>query len=587
MDQHLIFVLLGLANGAVYAALALTLVVTYRSSGVVNFATGAMAFLGAYLYAFLTQGQLLIPLPFFPKTLDLGVRLGFWPAAITSVAICAAVGLFSYLCVYRPLRAAPSIAKAVASIGVMALFTGVFTVRMRTTGVPVKPILPSGAWTVGHVRITQDRVWLALAVVAITVGLAAIYRFTTFGLLTRAAADTEKGAFVSGISPDRVAAINWMMSGGVAAIAGILIAPIVPATPVGYTLFIVPALAAAIMGRFTLMVPAVLGGLAIGMVQSEMTYLHGQHRWLPSSGLAELVPLVLILLVLVVRRRPLPSRGVIIQQTLGRAPRPRTVVKPAVATTVVGVVAVVALSGGWRVALITSMVLGIVCLSQVVVTGFAGQISLAQLTLAGVAGFLLAPMTTGWKIPILHASIPFPLAPLVAALAATAVGVLVGLPALRVRGLPVAVITLAFGVAIEAVWLQNPEFVGTSGKDVAGPTLFGLDLRARVGTDFPRVQFGLLVLVVLVGVAVGVVKLRTSSLGSEMLAVRANERSAAGAGIDVLRIKLVAFAFGGFIAGLGGSMLAYLQGNVTFDAFDTFVGLSLFASAYIGGSTTR
>src|SRR6478735_4911522 len=119
MDQHLIFLLLGLANGAVYAALALTLVVTYRSSGVVNFATGTMALLGAYLYAFFRQGEILLPLPFVPKTIDLPVVLDFWPAALLSVAICAAVGLLLYLLVFRPARAAPPVAKAVASIGVM------------------------------------------------------------------------------------------------------------------------------------------------------------------------------------------------------------------------------------------------------------------------------------------------------------------------------------------------------------------------------------------------------------------------------------------------------------------------------------
>jgi ABC-type branched-subunit amino acid transport system ATPase component/branched-subunit amino acid ABC-type transport system permease component len=579
VDQHLIFVLLGLANGAVYAALALTLVVTYRSSGVVNFAVGAMALLGAYLYAFLRNGQLLIPLPFFPKTIYLGVQPGFWPAAIISVAICSVVGLLLYLCVYRLLRTAPPLAKAVASIGVLVLLTGVFTERVGSTGVPVAPILPSGTWKLGGVRVTQDRVWLAFTVVAITVGLAAGYRFTRFGLVTRAAAETEKGAFVSGISPDRVAAINWMISAGVAALSGILIAPIVPATPIGYSLFIVPALAAAIMGRFVSMVPAVFGGLAIGMVQSELTYLQGQHKWLPSSGLAELVPLLLMLLVLLVKAKPLPSRGATIQQTLGRAPRPRSTVKPASAGVVIGAAALAALTGEWRGALITSMILAIVCLSLVVVTGYAGQISLAQLTLAGVAGFLLSPLTSHWKIP-------FPVSPLLAALGATVVGVVVGLPALRVRGLPVAVVTLAFGVAIEAVWFSNSDYVGTSGKNIAGPTLFGLDLRARVGTDFPRVQFGLLVLVVLVGVAMGVARLRKSSLGSEMLAVRANERSAAGAGIDVVKIKLLAFAIGAFIAGIGGSMLAYFQQNVTVDAFTTFTGLGLFASAYIGGITS-
>jgi ABC-type branched-subunit amino acid transport system ATPase component/branched-subunit amino acid ABC-type transport system permease component len=586
VDQHLVFLLLGLANGAVYAAVALTLVVTYRSSGVVNFATGAMSLLGAYFYAFFRSGELLVPLPFFPESIDLGSNLDFWPAAILSVAICSAVGLLLYLCVFRPLRAAPPVAKAVASIGLMVVLTGVFLQKVGSTPVSVKPILPNGVWALGDIRISQDRVWMAVTIVLITLALAAAYRFTRFGLVTRAAAETEKGAFVSGISPDRVAAVNWMISAGVAAISGILIAPIVPATPLGYTLFIVPGLAAAVIGRFQYMVPAVAGGLAIGMIQSDVAYLRGQHRWLPSSGLAELVPLLLILLLFVAWARPLPSRGVLIRQTLGRAPRPRSTARPLIVGTAVGVVATVVLHNDWRAALIASMIFAIVSLSLVVVTGYAGQISLAQLTLAGVAGFLLGPLSADWQVPLIHTSIPFPIAPIVAALGAMVVGVVVGLPALRIRGLPVAIVTLALGVAIEAVWFHNTDYVSAGGKNIAGPELFGLDLRSRVGTDFPRIQFGLLVLAVLVVVAFFVARLRTSALGSEMLAVRANERSAAGAGIDVVRVKLVAFAIAAFIAGLGGTMLGYFQGNVTFDAFTTFVGLGLFASAYIGGITS-
>ena len=489
------------------------------------------------------------------------------------------MGLFLYVVVFRPARAAPAVAKAVASIGVMVVLTGLFAVRVGPTGVRTESILPSGTWTLGDVRITQDRVYFALTILAITLLLAAAYRFTRFGLETRAAAETEKGAFVSSINPDRVAAANWMISAAIAGISGVLIAPIVPPTPGGYTLFIVPALAAAILGQFQYMVPAVLSGLAIGMLQSELTYFQGQHEWLPSAGLAELVPLVLVLVVLVIRAKPLPSRGVVILQALGRAPRPRSVGRPATLGLVAGVVGLFALQGEWRTALITSMIFAIVSLSLVVVTGYAGQISLAQLTLAGVAGFILGPLTADYGIP-------FPIAPLLAALGATVVGVLILLPALRIRGLSVAVVTLTLGVAVEAIWFRNAEYVGTSGKDVTGPTLFGLDLRAQVGAEFPRVQFGLVVLAVLLGVAIGVARLRSSRLGSEMLAVRANERSAAGAGIDVVRVKLISFAIGSFIAGLGGCFIAYFQGNVTFDAFTTFVGLSIFATAYIGGITS-
>jgi ABC-type branched-subunit amino acid transport system ATPase component/branched-subunit amino acid ABC-type transport system permease component len=580
MSQHLIFLLLGLANGAVFAALALALVVTYRSSGVLNFATGAMALLSAYTYAFLRRGELLVLVPGLPKTVRLGTdQLGFWPAMLLTLAISAVLGLLLYVVVFRPLRTAPAVARAVASIGVMVVLTGVMSERLGTTPVNVAGILPSKIWILGSVRVSSDRVWFAVTVLGLAFAIAASFRFTRFGLATRAAAESEKGAFLSGIAPDRVAAANWMISAAVAGLSGILIAPIAPLVPISYTLFIVPALAAAILGRFQYLVPAVVAGLVIGMFQSEATYLRSQHSWLPSSGLAELVPLILILLVLVVRARPLPTRGALIQQTLGRAPRPHDLAAPAVAATAVAVVALTVLQGSWRAALVTSLIFGIISLSLVVVTGFAGQVSLAQLTLAGVAGFLLGPMTTHW-------SIPFPIAPLLAALGATVVGVVVGIPAIRLRGLTVAVVTLALAVAVEGVWFHNPDLVGASGKDIAGPTLFGLNLGSRAGTDFPRLSFCLVVLAVLLAVAIGVAKLRTSRLGSAMLAVRANERSAAGAGIDVVRVKIIAFAIGAFIAGLGGAMLGYKQGNVTSDSFAILVGLALFATVYLAGITS-
>ena len=532
MDQHLIFLLLGLANGAVFAALAMALVVTYRSSGVLNFATGTIALYGAYTYAFLRHGQLLvlIPNPFTGTTVDLGTNFGFWPATLMTLVISSLFGLLLYVLVFRPLRTAPAVAPAVASIGVMVVLTGLMSQRLGTTPVSVDAILPTKIWVLGSVRISSDRVWFAVTILAIAFVIAAAFRFTRFGLHTRAAAATEKGALVSGIAPDRVAALNWMISAAVAAIAGILIAPIVPLVPISYTLFIVPALAAAVLGRFQYLIPAVVGGLAIGMLQSEVTYLHSLYSWLPSSGLSELVPLVLILLVLVVRAKPLPSRGVILQRTLGRAPRPQRILMPTALGTAAGALALIVLTHNWRSAMVTSLIFAMICLSLVVVTGYAGQVSLAQLTLAGVAGFLLGTITTEWGVP-------FPIAPILAALGATVVGVVVGLPAIRVRGLFVAVVTLAMAYAIEAVWFHNSDYVPAEGKNITGPTLFGLDLRARVGTDYPRLSFCLLVLVVLVIVALGVAKLRTSRLGSAMLAVRANERSAAGAGINVVRVE--------------------------------------------------
>jgi ABC-type branched-subunit amino acid transport system ATPase component/branched-subunit amino acid ABC-type transport system permease component len=586
MSEHVNFLLLGLANGAVFAAIGLALVVTYRSSGVMNFATSAIGLFSAYNYASLRRGEFLILVPGLPRSVRFGHQLGFWPAALGALVLTAVFGLLLYAIVFRPLRGAPMVARAVASLGVMMLLTGLMTVRQGTAPPPVAKIFPQGRFRIGDVVVSKDRVYFAAALVALALVVWAITRFTRFGLKTRAAAATQKGAYLSGISPDRIAALNWMLSAVVAGIAGILIAPIVPLLPIQYTLFIVPGLAAAILGRFERLAPVVAGGLAIGMLQSEVSFLQVTFTWLPSAGLSEAVPLILILVVLVLRAKSLPSRGVVLRSSLGRAPRPRKVWMSALLGVAVGVTALVATSGITRASLVTSLIFAVIALSYVVVTGYSGQISLAQLTLAGAAGFLLAPLTSR-ELPLFGTTLPFPLAPIAAALGATLIGVLIAIPAVRVRGLPVAVVTLALAALLEAGWFRNSHLVDSAGEAVAGPSLFGLDLSSGLGTaEFPRLGFSFMVLVVLAIVAVGVAFLRRSRLGTSMLSVRANERSAAAAGIDVVRTKIIAFAIGAFLAGLGGALLAYKQGVAVPDSYTLFLGLVVFATAYLAGITS-
>jgi sulfate-transporting ATPase len=577
--EHVGSLLLGLGNGAVFAAIAVALVVTYRSSGVINFATGAIALYVAYTYASLRRGELLVLLPGLPKSVDLGQPLQFWPAAAISLVVAALLGAVLYLLVFRPLREAPELARAVASLGVLVVIQGTMAIRLGTSAVSVRPIFPTDRWEFGSAPVLADRVYLALTIVVLTMILAAAFRFTRFGLATRAVAETQKGAYVSGVSPDRVALLNWMISAVVAGVAGILIAPVSPLTPVTYTLFVVPALAAAVVGRFQYLVPAVAAGLAIGMLQSEATSLAQKHDWMPRTGAAELVPLLVIMVALLFFRRGLPSRSEIVRRSLGRAPRPRSLLLPTVVGTAVGVTALLLTAGTWRAAVIGTFIAAVIGLSLVVVTGYAGQVSLAQLALAGTAAFTLSYLTQSWNLP-------FPLAPLLACLVATAIGVVVGLPALRVRGLMLGVVTLALAYAIEAVWFRNTQIVGTSGARVDDPSLFGIDLGIGSGKAFPRLEFGLLCLVTLVAVAFGVAKLRMSRFGSAMLAIRANERSAAGVGVDVVGVKVFSFALASFIAGVGGCLLAYRQGTVSFESFTALGGLALLSTAYLAGLTS-
>jgi sulfate-transporting ATPase len=576
---HLTSLLFGLGNGAVYAALALALVLTYRSSGVINFATGTIALYTAYIYASAREGKFLVLVPGLPANADLGSPLGFVPAALLALAVAAVLGALLYLVVFRSLRDAPPLARTGASLGVLVVIQGVIVNRVGEAPVSVDAVFPTHRWHWGSLTLLSDRFYLVVVVVVLTLALTALFRWTRFGLLTRAVADTRTGALLSGVSPERVALGNWMLSAVVAGAAGILIAPISPLSPTAYALAVVPALAAAVVGRFELLIPTVAAGIAIGMLQSEAATLSAQHSWIPQSGSAELVPLIVILGVFLLFRRGIPSRGDLIRERLGRAPRPRTFLIPATTGAATGIIALALTHGTWRSAVIGTFIAAIISLSLVVVTGYAGQVSLAQLTLAGVGGFALSGITRSWGVP-------FPIAPLLAALITTAVGVLVGLPALRLRGITLGVVTLALASAIEAVWFQNGQFVSPAGALVTQPRLLGIDLGIGTGRAFPRMGFGLVCLFTLIVIAYGVARLRTSSLGSAMLAVRANERAAAGIGVNVVGVKIAAFAMASFVAGIGGSLLAYRQGVVTFTSFTALGGLALFATVYLAGITS-
>ena len=489
------------------------------------------------------------------------------------------MGAVVYLLVFRPLRNHRPVAKAVASIGLMGVLTAVVTYQVGTQVVLVNPIFPQNHVTFLGVSISTDRLWLAGTIIALGIVLTVIFRFTRFGLATRASAETEVGALVSGLSPDRIALVNWIISFVVSGIAGVLIAPLVPLQPGTYTLFIVPALAAAVVGRFHSLGWAITAGLGIGALESLSVYVNGVHPDFP-AGAGELIPLILVLVVLAVRGQTMPSRGTLMQVTLGRAPRPHWRLATTVVGTALGIGAIYFFTGNDRAALYASFITAVISLSLVVVTGYTGQISLAQLTLAGVSAYILSTFATSWGIP-------FPVAPILSALVAAAAGVVIGIPALRVRGLMLGVVTLTFAAGVEAIWFNNNSIDGgASGLNIPTPTLFGMNLGIGSGKDFPRPAFGILCLVVLVLVALGVSWLRTSRLGTAMLAVRSDERSAAAAGINVVRVKLIGFAIGAFIAGLGGSLLAYQLGNVTFQDFDAFLGLVFFSIVVVAGITS-
>jgi branched-chain amino acid transport system permease protein len=296
------------------------------------------------------------------------------------------------------------------------------------------------------------------------------------------------------------------------------------------------------------------------------------------------VAFLIIITAMFLRGAALPSRGELVEQRLPDVPKPGRLVLPAVTLTVVCAVALVVLPFDFRQALINSLIGTVMALSLVVITGFVGQISVVQLALAGVAGFTVSHLAV-------DAGIGFPLAPLAGAAAAVLLGELTAASALRVRGVSLAVVTLAAAVAIVQFGFINSTWGGgATGSPVPEPHLLGLDLGPRSafrGLDggLPSPVFGWVVLGVTVALCLLVAAIRRGNLGQRMLAVRSNERAAAAAAVDVRNVKLIAFGISAFIAGVAGTLYAYNFGSVSASRFDAITALGLIAFAYAGGIT--
>ena len=409
MSQYVLFLLLGLGAGAVYAILGLGLVLEYRSSGVINFAQGAIAMFIAYAYIDLrTTGYLMLPVVGIPSRVRVfGDGIATIPALVIALVYAAALGLLIFVLVFRPLRSSPPLARLVASVGLMIVVQAMVVLNLgddafNISGQTAGTILPNDPLDVLGTSVPRDRFYLAALTVAIGVALWAVFKFTTFGLATRGAAESEKGAAVCGYSSTRLGAVNWMVATALAGFAGILITPISGLNPTSFTLFIVPALGAALLGRMTSFSVTVIAGLAIGMAQSEVTKLTLEFDWLPESGLQEGLPFLAIIVALVVFGRSIPWRGTLIDRAMPVAGRPKQVLLSAVLCLAAGTLALFTLGSSLRLGLIQSLIVIVLGLSLVVVTGFAGQISLAQMAFAGFGGFMYGILSA-------ELSVPFPL----------------------------------------------------------------------------------------------------------------------------------------------------------------------------------
>ena len=569
MENVILFAALGLGAGALVASIALAVVLVYRGSGVINVAMGAIAMTGAYLFWSFRTGYF-------------GFTLSSAPAFVLTLVCMAGLGLLVELTIFRPLRNTAPLAKLAASLGLLLVLQAGAIVVFGDTSKSAPSILPTGTIKLFHRVVPEDRFWLAGIVIVVAAVLAALYRWTPFGLSTRAASENEVSAMLVGLSPSRLAVINTMLACVVAGGLGVLVAPLVTLDAQTLAFQVVPALAAALLAGFTSFFIAWL--LVYWQTQSWYPTDVGGA---PVRGVYELFVFLVIVLALFLRGASLPGRGEVVEKRLPIVPRPERLLRPAALASIAGAVCLIVFPFDFRQALINSLLGILICLSLVVIIGFVGQISVVQLALAGVAGFTMSHLTTDvggiWA--------RFPISLLIGASTATIIGLVIAVSALRVRGVSLVVVTLAAAVALEQFGFLNARWGGgPRGSPVTQPEIGGLNLAPDasfrgIDDNLPSPIFGFLVLGATVLLGLLVANVRRSSLGQRMLAVRSNERAAAAAGINVRNTKLVGFDIAAFIAGMAGALYAYNFGSVSYSRFGAVAALGLIAFAYFGGIT--
>ena len=576
VKQLFLFSMLGLGQGALIAGVAVSLVLYYRGAGVINLAAGAVVMVSGYCFWGLRTDQ-------FGHTFGTG-----W-ALVISLAVSVLQGLIMEYGAFRPLRFATPLAKLVASLGILLFAQAAILLAFGPNEQSEPTFLPSSTVTLFGTPIPIVHFILAGIVIVVAACAAAIYKWTRFGLSTRAAAENEASAMLIGLSPNNLSLANTLAGSVVAGMLGVLAAELISLDSANLPLIVVPALAAALFARFNSFAVACLVGLLLGSLENVIYYL-STLSWFPTSegiampGVQDLVIFVLIVLATFWRGSRLPRRNDIVERRLPAVPRAKRILLPAIIAMVVGAVCLTVFPYDFRAALTTSIIGTALALSLIVITGFVGQISVVQLALSGGSGFIMSHLASS-------AGIGFPLAPIIAILITTVVGLMIALGALRVRGVQLSVVTLAAAVAIANFWFANGAIGGgIGGAPIGQPSVFGFNLGKAAsfrGLDGlqPSPILGYWMLGLTIGLCALVANVRRSSLGQRMLAVRSNERAATAVGVNVASVKIVAFGLGSFIAATAGAMYAYNFGSVSSDRFSAITALTLIAFTYIGGIT--
>ena len=558
MHDLLTFTIVGIVTGAIYAVAASGLVVTYTTSGIFNFSHGAIGMFGAFTYWELRVNQ-------------------NWPAPIALFVVLVILAPLAGALLERVfMRALYGKPIGVAIVVTVALMVGLLQLAQSVwsqQGVLRRlPAFFAGSdIKISSVRVTYHNVIVLLIAAGIAAGLRFLLFHTRTGVTMRSVVDNKDLASMNGVIPERIAQLSWAIGASLAALAGILIAPTLSMNHLLLTLLVVNGYAAAMLGRLRNLPLTFVGALILGLAQAYLIGYGGDIGWgsFRLIQMSDIVPTIFLLGILIFLPQVKIPAGRVVGAAPPRVPSRNASFRWGGAFIVAMLALSTIMSEFWLFNLSLALVLGIVMLSLVLLSGFAGQISLMQMTFVGVGAVTAAKIVDDgsiWGI-------------LAAGVVAAIVGGIVALPALRLTELYLALTTVA--LALVGDWIFNRPQVFSVGGALTAERL-----------HLPGVQFRseesqlVLMAIAFTLIALLVMAIRRGAYGRRLAALRDSPVAASMLGMNLVAAKTTVFALSAGIAGMAGALFGGLRVTMSANDFIMFQSLGVFLVASFGGLTT-
>ncbi len=551
MNEFISFLVIGVVTGSIYAVTASGLVVTYNSTGIFNFAHGAVGMFLAYLYWQLWQGW------------------GWNPLVSLVIVLLVIAPLFALLIertLMRPLYGASLNTMIVVTLGLFLVLYGVTgTIWNQTTTRNLPSWFTADQVNIFGVNLTFEEIITVGCAVAVALGLWVLFKFTRMGVSMRAVVDDPALASMTGARSGRIAGMAWIVGFMAAGLAGILLAPGTGMSLAVLSELVIFGYAAAIVGRLHSLPLTFLGAMILGVAES-MAIGYVPENLL--NDVTAILPMGLLLIALLL----IPQAKL----AAGRVARLRPPKTASLRATLVGAAALIAatlllsalITGNNLYTLGLALTIGLAALSLVLLSGYGGQAWLCQFTFLGLGAWTMAKVGGGTSVLGVIAAM---------GLCALGGGIL-ALPALRLRGLYMALATLAFAVLMDSIFFANPAVVVSGSIEVGRPDIFGM----RFTTDR---AFIVLIAIVYAACLVGVGALRRGPFGRRLVAMSDSQAACATVGMSIVRTKLAVFVLAGAMAGLAGALYGGMAREVTAAEFGFVQSLVLFVAVVLAGVT--